>query len=77
MPKGKDKHALRGANAPQNLDAYLRMNFLYQASLQQHEQNNHNLGRIYAGLLRLVAEKTVLRLYVVERNESHFTAFFC
>ena len=63
MPKGKDKAALRGAQAPQNLDAYLRMNYLYQAGLQQHEQGNQNVARLYAGLLRLIAEKTVLRLY--------------
>lgn len=70
MPTAKEKKALAGSDAPKNLDAYLRMNFLHQASSQLHAQENHNLARIYAGLIRLVAEKTVLRLYVQDHCED-------
>lgn len=72
MPKGKDKNEAAGAGVPRNLDVYQRLNFLMQAAQQQHGQQNDNLARYYAGLLRLVAEKTVLRLYV---SELRFSAF--
>jgi RNase P subunit RPR2 len=58
-----------GAGAPQNVDAYLRMNFLLQAATLQNQQQNLNLSRFYAGLVRGIAEKSVLRLY--ERPTTH------
>ena len=60
-----------GSGQPQNLDAFLRMNFLYQASVQQAHLHNPNLARVYAGIIRSIAERTVIRMYV---NHLHLMA---
>lgn len=72
------KQSNPGAAAPHNMDAYLRMNFLYQASAQLSASANQNLARHYAGLTRNVAERAVLRLYDLrlKRTIAHFANFF-
>lgn len=74
MGKGKDKALFKGASVPTNIDAHLRMNFLFQASLQQHAASSPSLSRYYNGLIRSIAERTVLRLYD-EDHKTHVTIF--
>lgn len=74
MGKGKDKALNKGASVPTNVDAHLRMNFLFQASLQQHAASSPSLSRYYNGLIRSIAERTVLRLYD-KCSKARFTFF--
>ena len=72
MGNVKDKKQAKGAGMPTNIDAHLRMNFLLQASLQQHLASSPNLSRYYNGLIRGIAERSVLRLCVLgEKTGPH------
>ena len=70
MGKGKSNANSVGATVPKNLDSYTRMNFLIQASLLQHNSDNTALARYYYSIIKGIAEKSVLRMYVCDPRST-------
>lgn len=48
-----------------NLEAFQRQNFLYQAATYLGSRGENHLSGFYGRIVKIVGQKTVLRLYVV------------